>query len=200
MKLPFLSPSLRVRFASVRRPVLCGLLAGVSLAFVGWLPGQTAQPQPVITFTPGLPDPSVTAAYTAARTPLVGVALGNVINAVAAAIQQAVQGGVCTQITLLPPAKTSASAQPVATVVLTYNPSRAGELVWVQMLGAGTLTADDGAGHTYDGSQGFFLTLDVNAMATFRYQAPNVSGTYQVLTRIDNVATTLPFFVPDPAP
>ena len=68
------------------------------------------------------------------------------------------------------------------------------------MLGTGTLTADDGAGHTYDGSKGFFLTLDANAMATFNYQAPNASGTYQVLTRLENVATVLPFFVPDPAP
>ena len=52
-----------------------------------------------------------------------------------------------------------------------------------RLLGTGTLSASDGAGHTYDGSQGFFLTLDVNAMATFNYQAPNVGGTYQVLRR-----------------
>ena len=51
-----------------------------------------------------------------------------------------------------------------------------------------------------DGSQGFFLTLDANAMATFNYQAPNRSGTYQVLTRFSNVKTILSFLVPDPAP
>jgi len=88
----------------------------------------------------------------------------------------------------------------VATVSLSYDPSHAGEVVWVQMLGTGTLTADDGGGQIYDGSQGLLLTLDANAMATFNYQPPTVSGTYQVYTRFENVATVLPFFVPDPAP
>ena len=224
MKLPVFSSGHRSLFPLVHGAVFCGLLAGVSLALPNATQAQTAASLPPATLTPGLPDPSVIAAYSTARTPLVGVALGaaqtgggttssvSTVNAAVTAVPQRVQDGVCTQIVLHRPATgpskrssaTSATAgatsQPVVAVVLTYDPSRAGEMVWVQMLGTGTLTADDGAGHTYDGSQGFFLTLDANAMATFNYQAPNVGGTYQVLTRLENVATVLPFLVPDPAP
>ena len=91
-------------------------------------------------------------------------------------------------------------AQTTATVVLTYTAGYAGQLVWVQAMRGGTLTATDAAGQTYDGNRGFFLTLDAAGTATFKYQAPNTSGSYQVLTRFSNVITALPFLVPDPAP
>ena len=171
---------------------------------------------------PGLPSAADFAAYNAARTPTVNITLNPVATggvspsgaarSAAAPVQQAAQREVSTQITLppAPPAKSTASragataassnSQPVATVLLTYDSSGAGNAVWVRMLRGGTLTATDSTGKTYDGSRGFFLTLDASGTATFNYQAPNASGTYQVLTRFSNVATPLTFTVPDPAP
>ena len=89
----------------------------------------------------------------------------------------------------------------MVTVTLSYSLDRTGDLVWVQMatLG-GTLYVTDSANHTYSGARGFYLTLGNDGKAKFNYQAPDVSGTYQVLTRCDNVITTVPFRVPDAIP
>lgn len=184
-------------------------------------PGDT----PVITITPGVPSAAEMAAYNAARTPQVTATLSAATTPAsgasstgspaasrpASAIQPRITNGACAIITLPAAAvvgsKTarnsaadaSPQAQPVTTVVLTYTAGYAGQLVWVQMMRGGTLTATDTAGQTYDGSQGFFLTLDASGTAIFKYQAPNTSGTYQVLTRFSNMVTTLRFLVPEPA-
>ena len=197
-------------------------------------PDPTATPggSPAPAGPPDFSDPAVVAAYNAARTPQVNVAVaatapsstnaasGPLARQVAAAqtaaqrIQPFVQNGLGTLVQLPAAARAKPSSfgtsstngsatsnpQPVVTVLLTYSPLCVGQLVWVQMLQGGTLTAAAGAGHTYDGTNGFFLTLDANGMATFNYQAPNASGTYRVFTRFSNVPTTLPFLVPDSTP
>lgn len=178
---------------------------------------------PVVTITPGIPNVSEMEAYNAARTPQVSVTLGTVAtpttstntitsgagSPATATIRPAVLGGACTLITLPAATKSkrprssasaSSTTQPIATVVLTYNSGNAGQLVWVQALRGGALTATDEDGKTYDGGKGFFLTLDASGVGTFAYQAPDADGTYQVFTRFSNVVTTLPFVVPDSAP
>lgn len=178
-------------------------------------PTATPSGTPRLTITPGVPSAAQIEAYNAARTPQVAVTLGTAITPVGetvSAIQPKITNGACALITLRPAAATGSKAsraaaastelqgQPLATVVLTYPAGNAGQTVWVQATHGGTLTATDDAGQTYDGSQGFFLTLNASGAAAFSYQAPDASGTYQVFTRFSNVVTALPFLVPDLAP
>lgn len=189
-------------------------------------PLPTATPvlggSPTITIVPGLPNLADIEAYNLARIPQINISLaptapgslsGTSATSAGAStsLQFSAKGGVPPSVTLVPASggssKTSrasaantATSQPVATVVLLYPGVTTNQLVWVQPLRGGTLTATDGAGHTYDGSSGLFLTLGAGGSITFAYQAPNQSGTYQVLTRFSNVKTTLTFRVPDTTP
>ena len=179
-------------------------------------PSPTGGDTPTVTVTPGLPSAADLAAYNAARTPQATVVLTPVstpgsttaaVNKTTASTALSAQGGVFSQIKL-PAApspngnktsrtSTASSSQPVATVVLAYNATWAGQVVWVQVLNGGTLTAADDSGIQYTAGDGFLLMLSTEGATTFNYQPPAVSGTYQVLTRLDNVTTTLPFLVPD---
>ncbi len=144
----------------------------------------TAAPTTTLT----LPTLAEVAAYNAARTPQISVTLA----AGSTPITVATGDGILTPIFL------PSSPTPVV-IVLTYPSGGAGQVVWVQMLQGGTLTAIGPDGKTYDGSRGFFLTLGALNSVAFTYQAPNNASTYQVLTRFSNVLTVLPFTVSAPA-
>lgn len=181
----------------------------------------TSGDAPTVTITPGAPSAATMEAYNAVRTPQIAVTFdastiptseasrNNAASSpTVSTIKPAIINGACTLITLRPAsnaksqtarsstANTDSPGQPAVTVVLNYSGSFAGQPVWVQMLRGGTLSATDDSGTTYDGTQGFFLTLNAEGTATFSYQAPDASGTYQVLTRFSNTMTILPFVVP----
>ena len=178
---------------------------------------------PQVTTSPGVPSQADLAAYNAARTPQATVVLGtppttsttSSVNAqVTAAIntvQPAATGGVFTQVDLRAAAVsrprkggtsgangTSGTLPALATVTLTYTVDRAGDAIWGQPLNGGTVSVVDGAGKTITSNNGFALEIGPAGTTSFCFQAPAASSTYQVLTRLDNVATVLAFLVPDP--
>lgn len=187
-------------------------------------PTPADESTPQITVTPGVPSGGDIAAYKAARTPLASVVLGTpgitaspttstakaqtlaAINTV----QPVASGGVFTQIDLSAavtrPTKgrtsavggASGSLPALATVTLTYTADRAGEAIWVQPLNGGTVSVVDDSGKTIVSTDGFMLEIGTASVISFCFQAPAVSNTYQVLTRLDNVPTVLDFLVPDP--
>ncbi len=182
---------------------------------------------PQITVTPGVPSQADIAAYNAARTPLASVVLGTSPTATLTGtssakaqtlaaintVQPVATGGVFTQIDLSAAAVsrpkkgrtsaangTSGSPPALATVTLTYTADRAGDAIWVQPLEGGTVSVVDDTGKTIASNDGFLLEIGETGTTSFYFQAPAASSTYQVLTRLDNVATVLAFLVPDPNP
>lgn len=158
---------------------------------------------PVETLVPGLMDGATTAAYNAARTPVASIAfaVSGGVSTLTEAIQPVLQGGVSTQISLPLLSQKLGSGSASATVTLNYGVARTGQLVWVQVLHGGTLTAVDDAGKFHTASNGGFI-MSINVLGTiiFTFQAPPVSDIYRVYTRLENVATTLQFEVSDPNP
>jgi hypothetical protein len=101
------------------------------------------------------------------------------------------------------PGAASASAATVATtplavVTLSYGVACAGQTVAVCPLSGGVVSSTDSAGNVSSASSQLLLTLDTTGALTFGFQAPAAAKTYQVFTRLDNVATTFTFTVPDP--
>ena len=87
---------------------------------------------------------------------------------------------------------------PPATVTLQFNPSRAGTAIWVQTLDGGSLQTQDAEGHAVNIQGGGWIELNAAGQISFTFQAPAFSARYQVLVRLDNVSSVLPFLVPDP--
>lgn len=162
----------------------------------------------------------VPTASTNALTPR-GVTATSTTNAVPTpAPGPSIQGGVSSLIELstgvaksetLNKARGSSSSTPAgsappptpATVTLNYSLDRAGDLVWVQALNGGEITATDDTGKVYRADNeagGLMLTINNAGAVAFTFQALAASDVYRVYTRLDNVATTLLFEVPDPNP
>lgn len=182
-------------------------------------PGSSAQE----TVTTGVPSADAMATYNAARTPQATIVLSAAVptastsglsTATAAAPSAlSAEGGVfslvrlpvssqakgATKSSISATTAASASAPPVATVTLTYGVGCAGQEVSIQPLNGGTLTASDANGKICTApADGFSIIVATDGTLTFNYQPPATTGTYQVLTRYDNVTTTLPFLVADP--
>ena len=91
----------------------------------------------------------------------------------------------------------SGGGVPPVDVTLQFDPTRAGALVWLSMLDGGNLSALDAQGGVVNAQGGFFMEISAAGTVAFTYQAPNIGGHYQVVARLDNVSTVLPFDVPD---
>ena len=152
-----------------------------------------------------LPSPAGTGAAAAADLPLQPTASGGTFAQIdlstatttaapttLKAIRQAARANAATA------SAASTAAPALATVTLSYDASRAGSVVWVQALGGGTLSTLDENSHPITATDGFALVIGPTGTLTFSFQAPVNPNTYQVLTRLDNVKTTLSFLVPDP--
>ena len=105
-------------------------------------------------------------------------------------------GGVFSEINL--GLLQGANPPPPATVTLQFDPANAGALVWVQALDGGTLQAQDPSGNPVKMGAGGWIQLDPTGQMSFTFQVPAASARYQVLVRLDNVSSVLPFVVPDP--
>lgn len=119
-------------------------------------------------------------------------------------------GGALPGVLLAPPAApapakgtaagtstSSTAAPPAASVTLQFDPVRAGQLVWVQTLDGGTVSALDADGATVYAQGGFDLEISSAGTVAFIYQAPAIGGHYQVVARLEDVPTVLSFDVPD---
>ena len=91
------------------------------------------------------------------------------------------------------------TAPPPTSVSLQFDTSRAGASVWIQPLDGGTINFQNADGSTGSDPQGVFLTLDAQGTLTFAFQAPAQAGRFQVLLRLDNISSFLPFVVLDPS-
>ena len=77
-----------------------------------------------------------------------------------------------------------------------FDAARAGAFVWVQTLDGGVLQAVDNDGQVVTADGGFLMELDAAGKVNFNFQAPTASNRFQVLIRLDDVITILPFEVP----
>lgn len=83
-------------------------------------------------------------------------------------------------------------------VSLRFDTSHAGAAVWVQPLDGGAILTQDANGKPVSNPGGCKVVLDASGQLVFSYQALAVPGRYQVLIRLDNVSSILPFIIPDP--
>lgn len=93
----------------------------------------------------------------------------------------------------------SGKAPPPVNVTLQFDASRAEVTVWVQPLDGGTILAQDANGKSISSPAGCTVVLDASGQLVFGYQALALPGRYQVLIRLDNISTILPFVIPDPS-
>ncbi len=115
---------------------------------------------------------------------------------IATALQPTLLGGVFSEVNL--GYLNGAKLPPSARLTLQFDASRAGAAVWVQALDGGTLQTQDATGNSVDIAGGGWIELDSAGQISFTFQAPALSARYQVMVRLDNVSTVLPFIVPDP--
>ena len=151
------------------------------------------------------------AAYAKARTPTasVGLTLGSATavppqnpltqliqtDAATTLLQPQVIGNVFSVVNL--GALSGNTPPPPAAVTLQFDPARAGTKVWVQTLDGGTLQTLDSSGQAVAIQGGYWGTLNAAGQLIFTFQAPSASARYQVVVRLDNVSTIVPFVVPE---
>ena len=123
-------------------------------------------------------------------------AAGTTVAGPSTTMQPQILGGVVGDINL--GVLNGGNPPPLATVTLQFASTRAGALVWVQTLDGGTLQAQDAGAGMVTAQNGFWMELNTLGQVTFTFQAPASPMRYQVLLRLDNIPTVLPFVVPDP--
>ena len=182
-------------------------------------PVQVGSPTPSPTATPVGPGafspPSIIDVYQLARTPSITITLGALAkNSLAARlkrlraiandelpvpaniIQPLQRGGVFDEINL---GYFAADAlMPATSVTLQFDVGRAGASIWVQPLDGGTILVQDAGGNPVSSQDGSAITLNAAGQAAFSFQPLAQAGRYQVLVRLDNVSTVLPFVLLDP--
>lgn len=184
-------------------------------------PKASPDPSPLPTTTPTPSDGSTTtvtdgSGYRQVRTPVVTLSLGNTAKTSSAA--KGSSKSIATDgITNEPPATyqpqqnsgifdeislgylDGTTTAPTANVSLQFDAGRAGANVWVQPLDGGKITVLNANGALVTSSDGVSIPLSALGQLSFGFQPPAKIGRYQVLIRLDNVSSTLPFVILDPA-
>ncbi len=114
-----------------------------------------------------------------------------------ALVQPEVSGEAIGEINLGSPVGTV--PPPAATVTLQFDVAHTGKRVWVQTLDGGSLQTPDAKAATIKAGGGCWIPLDKAGQLVFSFLPPAAYGRYQVLVRLGNVSTIVPFVVPDPA-
>ncbi len=157
-------------------------------------------------------------AYNALRTPSISLTLGKLVKgslaaklaklnaladgsdtpAVPGLIQPQSRNGVFDEVSL---GYLDGSGKPPApvNVTLQFIAARAGATVWIQPLDGGAILGQDADGNPISSPGGCAGVLDASGQLVFGYQALALPGRYQVLVRLDNVSTILPFIIQDPS-
>ena len=63
----------------------------------------------------------------------------------------------------------------------------------------GVVLLPDASGNPQSHPEGGSVLINVLGQATFAFQSPAPAGRYQIVVRLDNVSTILPFLVADPS-
>ena len=147
---------------------------------------------PTVTLTLGLP-----AKGSLAKSTKPGALAGDDASAVPGPIQPQSHNGVFDEINL-GYLDGSGKAPAPANVTLQFDASRAGMTVWVQPLDGGAILAQDSSGSPVSSPGGCTLVLNTLGQLVFGYQALTQMGRYQVLIRLEDVSTILPFVIPSP--
>lgn len=148
---------------------------------------------PIITLTLGAPAKR----GFAARLAKLNALAGNDVSSTPSLFQPQVRNGLFDEINL---GYLNGSAAPSpASVTIQFDVALAGATVYVQPLDGGAILAQDADGNPLNSPAGCNLTLNALGQTTFGYQAPPQIGRYQVLIRVGNASSVLPFVVSDPS-
>ncbi len=173
-------------------------------------PEPTAIPIPLPTASPTPNDDPDLLSLITARVPVASVVVVPAASSGNKANPNSVLGGIVPTLPIRPsvssgvlsivrlPLSTSGKA-PAAVVTLTYPATWAGQSVWIRPRRGGSCSVTDPVtGAVTKGGNGFYLKLDAAASCVFTFQPPNRDGSYQVVTILGRVPTTLAFLVPGP--
>ena len=153
----------------------------------------------------GLSTPSITltvgalakGSLTTKLANLTAVAAGTATPSTSGLIQPQSRNGVFDEVNLGYLDASGKAPAPV-NISLQFDASRAGATVWVQPLDGGAILSQDANGNPISSPGGCAVVLDASGQLVFSYQALTLPGRYQVLIRLDNVSSILPFIIPDP--